>query len=73
MERNRGGSSTRSYKEATSGRGKSPLGKVRCSGEEEEKNNGKEAEGARSKENSSTKDKEEEDKIQETRDKKQKG
>jgi len=73
MECSRGGSSTPSYKEVTTSRGKSPLGKVRGSGEEGGKNNEKELNGDRSKENSSTKDNEEEDKSQGTRDKYQNG
>ena len=73
MEGCRGGSSTPSYKDAIASRGKSPLGNVRGSVEEEKRNNEKETDGARPKENGSTKDREEEDKSEGTRDNKQKG
>jgi len=73
MEGHREGSSTPSYKDAVARKGKSPLGNVRGSVEEEKRNNKKETDGARPKENGSTKDKEEEDKSQGTTNNKQKG
>jgi len=73
MEGCKGGSSTPSYKDAIASRGKSPLGNVRGFVEEEKRNNEKETYGATPKENGSTKDREEEDKSQGTRDNKQKG
>ena len=61
MERSRGGSSNPSYKEAVVSRCKLTMGNVKDS-DEEGKINEKGSDGARFKKNSSTKDKEEEEK-----------
>lgn len=62
MEGHRRGSSTPSYKDVVASKGKTPLSNVKGSAEEEKRNNEKKTDGAKTKENSGTKDKEGEDK-----------
>jgi len=62
MEGCRGGSSTPSYKEAITSIGKKPLENARGTIEEGKINMEEKIEGTKTKENNSTKDKEEEDK-----------
>jgi len=62
MESGRGGSSAPSYKDAVASRSKSPTGTSKGGMNYRNRVNEKETDGTRTKENSSTKDKEEEDK-----------
>lgn len=70
MEGGRGGSSAPSYKDVVASRSKSPMGNNKGCTNERNKDNKEEEDGTKTKENSCTKDKEEEDKSQGSRDKK---
>lgn len=69
MEGRRAGSSTPSYKEVVVNKGKKPLENARGTTEEGKRNMEQEIDGTKTRENNSTKDKEEEDKKQGTKDK----
>lgn len=73
MEGWRGRSSTLSYKEAITSKGKVPLENVKGPAEKGDRNNDKERDGTKPKENSSTKGKDEGDINEGARDKKQRG
>lgn len=73
MESGKGGSSTRSYKDAVSSRSISPTRNSKDGMNYRNRDNEKETDGTRTKENNSTKEKEEEYKNFGSRDKKQKG
>lgn len=73
MEARRGGSSTPSYKDVVTSRGKKPLENDSSTEEERRGIPNEKIGGTRTKKKKDAKDKEEEDKIQEAKDKKQKG
>ena len=73
MDRGRGGRSTPSYREIVVNKGKTPLESGRGNTMVGGKNREEETESNTEKEKDGTKDKEENDKIQETKDRKQKG